>query len=81
MNVEVVAHKQDIEPGTNLGSNAETIYLEKLRRYRHQTAFPIGIADDNVATKAIAKGNPIELMKWMHKIMNYVNIGTIKIKY
>ena len=60
-NVEVVAYaKQDIEPGTNLGSiGGDYIYGKAQIVSSSKGLLPIGIAEDNVATKAIAKGNPI----------------------
>src|SRR6056300_1430174 len=62
-NVEVVAHaKQDIEPGTNLGSiGGDFIYGKAQKTLSSKGLLPIGIAEDNVVTKAIAKGNPIAI--------------------
>jgi predicted homoserine dehydrogenase-like protein len=62
-NVEVVAYaKQDIEPGTNLGSiGGDYIYGKAQIVSSSKGLLPIGIAEDNVATKAIAKGNPIAI--------------------
>ena len=62
-NVEVVAYaKQDIEPGTNLGSiGGDYIYGKAQKTSSSKGLLPIGIAEDNVATKAIAKGNPIAI--------------------
>ena len=62
-NVEVVAYaKQDIEPGTNLGSiGGDYIYGKALKTSSSNGLLPIGIAEDNVVTKAIAKGNPIAI--------------------
>ena len=62
-NVEVVAYaKQDIEPGTNLGSiGGDYIYGKALKTTSSNGLLPIGIAEDNVVTKAIAKGNPIAI--------------------
>ncbi len=62
-NVEVVAHaKQDIEPGTNLGSiGGDYIYGKAQKTSSSKGLLPIGIAEDNVVTKAIAKGNPIAI--------------------
>ena len=62
-NVEVVAYaKQDIEPGTNLGSiGGDYIYGKAQKTSSSKGLLPIGIAEDNVVTKAIAKGNPIAI--------------------
>ena len=62
-NVEVVAYaKQDIEPGTNLGSiGGDYIYGKAQKTSSSNGLIPIGIAEDNVVTKAIAKGNPIAI--------------------
>ena len=60
-NVEVVAYaKQDIEPGTNLESiGGNYIYGKAQKLSSSKGLLPIGIAEDNIATKAISKGNPI----------------------
>ena len=60
-NVEVVAYaKQDIEPGTNLGSiGGDYMYGKAQKLSSSNGLLPIGIAEDNIATKAISKGNPI----------------------
>ena len=60
-NVEVVAYaKQDIEPGTNLGSiGGDYMYGKAQKLSSSKGLLPIGIAEDNIATKAISKGNPI----------------------
>ena len=60
-NVEVVAYaKQDIEPGTNLGSNGgDYMYGKAQKLSSSKGLLPIGSAEDNIATKAISKGNPI----------------------
>ena len=62
-NVEVVAYaKQDIAPGTNLGSiGGDYIYGKAQKTSTSKGLLPIGIAEDNVATKAIAKGSPISI--------------------
>ena len=62
-NVEVVAYaKQDIEPGTNLESiGGDYIYGKAQKLSSSKGLLPIGIAEDNIATKAIAKGNPIAI--------------------
>ena len=62
-NVEVVAYaKQDIEPGTNLGSiGGDYIYGKAQKTSSSKGLLPIGIAEDNVVTKAIEKGNPIAI--------------------
>ena len=62
-NVEVVAYaKQDIKPGTNLGSiGGDYIFGKAQKISSSKGLLPIGIAEDNVATKAIKKGNPIAI--------------------
>ena len=62
-NVEVVAYaKQDIEPGTNLSSiGGDYIYGKAQKISSSKGLLPIGIAEDNVVTKAITKGNPIAI--------------------
>ena len=62
-NVEVVAYaKQDIEPGTNLGSiGGDYIYGTAQKTASSKGLLPIGIAEDNIATKSIEKGNPISI--------------------
>ena len=62
-NVEVVAYaKQDIEPGTNLGSiGGDYMYGKAQKLSSSKGLLPIGIAEDNIATKAISKGNPIAI--------------------
>lgn len=62
-NVEVVAYaKQDIEPGTNLGSiGGDYIYGKAQKLSTSKGLLPIGIAEDNVANKVILKGNPIAI--------------------
>ena len=62
-NVEVVAYaKQDIEPGTNLGSiGGDYIYGKAHKLSSSKGLLPNGIAEDNIATKAISKGNPIAI--------------------
>ena len=62
-NVEVVAYaKQDIEPGTNLGSIGGDYIYGKAQKLKSSKGFlPIGIAEDNIATNAISKGNPIAI--------------------
>tara|TARA_B100001113_G_scaffold161503_1_gene132112 strand:+ start:2333 stop:3562 length:1230 start_codon:yes stop_codon:yes gene_type:complete len=62
-NVEVVAYaKQDIDPGTNLGSiGGDYIYGKAQKISSSKGLLPIGIAEDNSAIKAIAKGNPIAI--------------------
>ena len=62
-NVEVVAYaKQDIEPGINLGSiGGDYIYGKAHKLSSSKGLLPIGIAEDNIATKAISKGNPIAI--------------------
>ncbi len=60
-NVEVVAYaKQDIEPGTNLGSiGGDYIYGKAHKVFSSKGFIPLGIAEDNIANKKILKGNPI----------------------
>ena len=62
-NVEVVAYaKQDIEPGTNLGSiGGDYIYGKAQKISSSKGLLPIGIAEYSIATKAIEKGNPIAI--------------------
>ena len=62
-NVEVVAMlNKTLNQVQTLVQLGETIYMEKHRRHHHQMdLLPIGIAEDNVVTKAIAKGNPIAI--------------------
>ena len=62
-NVEVVAYaKQDIEPGTNLGSiGGDYIYGKAQKLSTSKGLLPIGIAEDSVANKVILKGNPIAI--------------------
>lgn len=62
-NVEVVAYaKQDIEPGTNLGSiGGNYIYGKAQKLSTSKGLLPIGIAEDSVANKVILKGNPIAI--------------------
>ena len=62
-NVEVVAYaKQDIKPGTNLGSiGGDYIFGKAQKISSSKGLLPIGIAEDNIATKSIAKGNPIAI--------------------
>ena len=62
-NVEVVAYaKQDIKPGTNLGSiGGDYIYGTAQKTASSKGLLPIGIAEDNIATKSIEKGNPISI--------------------
>ena len=62
-NVEVVAYaKQDIEPGTNLGSiGGDYIYGTAQKTASSKGLLPIGIAEDNIVTKSIEKGNPISI--------------------
>jgi len=60
-NVEVVAYaKQDIEPGTNLGSiGGDYIYGKAQKVSSSNGLLPLGIAEDRVVNKAIKKGNPL----------------------
>tara|TARA_B100001093_G_C26745421_1_gene978624 strand:- start:154 stop:1383 length:1230 start_codon:yes stop_codon:yes gene_type:complete len=60
-NVEVVAYaKQDIEPGTNLGSiGGDYIYGKAQKSSSSKGFLPLGIAEDNVVNKLIKKGDPL----------------------
>ena len=60
-NVEVVAYaKQDIEPGTNLGSiGGDYIYGKAQKSASSKGLLPLGIAEDNVVNKLIKKGDPL----------------------
>ena len=60
-NVEVVTYaKQDIEPGTNLGSiGGDYIYGKAQKVTSSKGLLPLGIAEDNIVNKAIKKGDPL----------------------
>ena len=60
-NVEVVAYaKQDIEPGTNLGSiGGNYIYGRAEKSAPSKGLLPLGIAEDSVSNKLIKKGTPL----------------------
>jgi predicted homoserine dehydrogenase-like protein len=60
-NVEVVAYaKQDIEPGTNLGSiGGDYIYGKVQKAISSKGFLPLGIAEDNIVNKLIKKGEPL----------------------
>ena len=60
-NVEVVAYaKQDIEPGTNLGSiGGDYIYGKAQKVASSKGLLPLGIAEDNIVNSAIKKGDPL----------------------
>ena len=60
-NVEVVAYaKQDIEPGTNLGSiGGDYIYGKAQKATSSKGFLPLGIAEDNIVNKLIKKGDPL----------------------
>ena len=60
-NVEVVAYaKQDIEPGTNLGSiGGDYIYGKAQKAISSKGVLPLGIAEDNIVNKLIKKGDPL----------------------
>jgi len=60
-NVEVVTYaKQDIEPGTNLGSiGGDYIYGKAQKVTSSKGLLPLGIAEDNIVDKAIKKGDPL----------------------
>ena len=60
-NVEVVTYaKQDIEPGTNLGSiGGDYIYGKAQKSSSSKGLLPLGIAEDNIVNKLIKKGEPL----------------------
>jgi predicted homoserine dehydrogenase-like protein len=60
-NVEVVTYaKQDIEPGTNLGSiGGDYIYGKAQKVSSSKGLLPLGIAEDNIVNKVIKKGDPL----------------------
>ena len=60
-NVEVVTYaKQDIEPGTNLGSiGGDYIYGKAQKSSSSKGLLPLGIAEDNIVNKVIKKGDPL----------------------
>jgi len=62
-NVEVVAFaKNDIHPGTNLGSiGGEFIYGKALKSKNSLGMAPLGIAENNIAQNFIKKGEAIEI--------------------
>ena len=62
-NVEVVAFaKDDIQPGTNLGSiGGDLIYGKAVKSENSAGLAPLGISENNIVQKAIKKGSAIEL--------------------
>ena len=62
-NVEVVAFsKNDIEPGTNLGSiGGDLIYGTAMKSKNSSGLAPLGIAENNIVQKSIKKGSAIEV--------------------
>ena len=62
-NVEVVAFaKDDIQPGTNLGSiGGNLIYGKAVKSENSAGLAPLGISENNIVQKAIKKGSAIEL--------------------
>ena len=62
-NVEVVAHaKEDILPGTNLGSiGGNLIYGKAMEANKVKNLLPLGIAENNIANNKIKKGEPLAI--------------------
>lgn len=62
-NVEVVAHaKEDILPGTNLGSiGGNLIYGKAMEANKVNNLLPLGIAENNIANNKIRKGEPLAI--------------------
>lgn len=62
-NVEVIAFaKNDIEPGTNLGSiGGDLIYGTAMKSKNSSGLAPLGIAENNIVQKSIKKGSAIEV--------------------
>ena len=62
-NVEVVAFaKDDIQPGTNLGSiGGDLIFGKAIKAENSAGLAPLGISENNIVQKAIKKGSAIEL--------------------
>tara|TARA_Y100000748_G_scaffold292482_1_gene281046 strand:- start:268 stop:1494 length:1227 start_codon:yes stop_codon:yes gene_type:complete len=62
-NVEVVAFaKEDIQPGTNLGSiGGDLIFGKAIKAENSAGLAPLGISENNIVQKAIKKGSAIEL--------------------
>ena len=62
-NIEVIAHaKEDILPGTNLGSiGGNLIYGKAMEAKKARSLLPLGIAENNIANNKIKKGDPITI--------------------
>ena len=62
-NIEVIAHaKEDILPGTNLGSiGGNLIYGKAMEAKKARSLLPLGIAENNIANNKIKKGDPISI--------------------
>ena len=62
-NVEVIAHaKEDILPGTNLGSiGGNLIYGKAMEANKVNNLLPLGIAENNIANNKIRKGEPLAI--------------------
>jgi len=62
-NIEVIAHaKEDISPGTNLGSiGGNLIYGKAMEAKKVRNLLPLGIAENNISNKKIKKGDPIAI--------------------
>jgi len=62
-NVEVVAYaKEDILPGTNLGSiGGNLIYGKAMEANKVKNLLPLGIAENNIANNKIKKGEPLAI--------------------
>ena len=85
-NVEVVAHaKEDILPGTNLGSiGGNLIYGKAMETSRAINMLPLGIAENNIANNKIKKGDPLtiddatlvdnQLYRYWKKQIDLINI-------
>ncbi|MFL2648122.1 MAG: NAD(P)-dependent oxidoreductase [Candidatus Actinomarinales bacterium] len=86
-NVEVVAHaKEDILPGTNLGSiGGNLIYGKAMETSRAINMLPLGIAENNIANNKIKKGDPLtiddatlvdnQLYRYWKKQIDLINIS------
>jgi len=62
-NVEVIAHaKEDILPGTNLGSiGGNLIYGKAMEANKVNNLLPLGLAENNIANNKIKKGEPLAI--------------------
>ena len=86
-NVEVVAHaKEDILPGTNLGSiGGNLIYGKAMETSKSINLLPLGIAENNIANNKIKKGDPLtiddatlvdnQLYRYWKKQIDLINIS------